>query len=382
MEGSSSFRVFHIVESLDRGAVENWLVNVFIESRKLRPEWSWTFFCLLSTPGRLDDKVRANGGRIIYSAVPISRKLDFLRGLRRALVADNYDVIHAHHDFLSGYYMLSSLGLSSRKIIHVHNNDEGFPVGSSFLRKLLVGIFRETSLLIADDIVAISKYTLKYFVKGRPVGRTRLQVLYYGIDLEKFSREIDEMSFRRKHGLGSDSVVLLFVGRMIPEKNPLFVLDVLKELDRENRSYHALFVGNGELQDLIHDKARQLGLGGKVHVLGWQSDIAEVMVSSDVFLFPRLLEPKEGLGLVVVEAQVAGLPVFVTDGIVDDAVILKDDAFKMSLDHPAEWAKCICDRVKLGRKNRYLALQAMRDSCFSIQNATLNFISLYEGNRS
>jgi hypothetical protein len=101
-------KIIHIVENLDKGAVENWLVSIFIESRKIRPDWEWTFYCILGNEGRLDEKVRSAGGRIIYSPVTVSNKLAFLKNLRRELTKGRYDILHAHHDYLSGFYLLAS----------------------------------------------------------------------------------------------------------------------------------------------------------------------------------------------------------------------------------------------------------------------------------
>ena len=110
-------RIIHIVENLDKGAVENWLVDIFIESRKIRPSWEWTFYCILGKEGRLDEKVRDAGGEIIYSPVTISNKLAFLSNLRKVLQERKYDILHAHHDYLSGFYLLASLGKKFKKEI-------------------------------------------------------------------------------------------------------------------------------------------------------------------------------------------------------------------------------------------------------------------------
>ena len=91
-------KIIHIVENLDKGAVENWLVNIFLESRKIRPDWEWTFYCILGKPGRLDENVRNAGARIIYSPVTVSNKLSFLKYLRIELKRGGYDILHAHHD--------------------------------------------------------------------------------------------------------------------------------------------------------------------------------------------------------------------------------------------------------------------------------------------
>ena len=101
-------KIIHIVENLDKGAVENWLVNIFVESRKIRPSWDWTFYCILGREGRLDEKVRNAGGKIVYSPVTVSDKIGFLKSLRRVLKAGKFDIIHAHHDYLSGFYLLAS----------------------------------------------------------------------------------------------------------------------------------------------------------------------------------------------------------------------------------------------------------------------------------
>lgn len=102
-------KIIHIVENLDKGAVENWLVSIFIESRKTNPALDWTFYCILGKSGRLDELVKANGGKIIYSPVSISLKIHFLRALRGTLKSGNFDIIHSHHDYLSGFYLLASV---------------------------------------------------------------------------------------------------------------------------------------------------------------------------------------------------------------------------------------------------------------------------------
>ena len=70
-------KIIHIVENLNKGAVENWLVNVFVESRKIKPNWEWTFYCILGEEGGLDRKVKAAGGKIIYAPCSISNKIQF-----------------------------------------------------------------------------------------------------------------------------------------------------------------------------------------------------------------------------------------------------------------------------------------------------------------
>src|SRR5438034_10613038 len=116
-------KILHIVENLHRGAVETWLVRMLEECRNLRPDDEWTFYCALGQPGRHDKQVRALGGRIIYSPVPFGKTFSFLRALRQTLKTERFDVMHCHHDLLSGFYLLAATGLPMKRIVHVHNTD-------------------------------------------------------------------------------------------------------------------------------------------------------------------------------------------------------------------------------------------------------------------
>src|SRR4051812_3796992 len=85
----------------------------------------WTFYCVLGQPGQLDDQVREAGGQIIYSPVPLGATRAFFISLRRILGSGGYEVMHAHHDIVSGVYMAAAMGLGlRRRIVHVHNADE------------------------------------------------------------------------------------------------------------------------------------------------------------------------------------------------------------------------------------------------------------------
>jgi glycosyltransferase EpsF len=371
-------RLVHIVENLDKGAVENWLVNVFLESRRSRPDWQWTFYCILGRPGRLDERVRAAGGEIVYAPVSISRKLAFLRHLRHTLAAGNYDVIHAHHDFLSGFYMMASAGLRGRKIIHVHNNDEGIPVGSPWLRKMLLPVFRRMAFFFADEIIGISTYTLETFRHNYTGKKPGFSVLYYGINMDRFADPVEREAFRRAHGLPTDSRILLCAGRMIQEKNPVFVVDILKSLLALRQDVYAIFVGKGDLEQEVNEHARALGVEDRIRMIGWSDDIPGIMKASDAFLFPRLEEPKEGLGLVVVEAQCAGLPVFITHGIVPDAVVIRDMANWLKPEDPGAWAALIGQSLDKAALGQGACLEIMKRSHFSLEHATENLIHIYE----
>lgn len=366
---------------MDKGAVENWLVNVFLESRKIRPEWKWTFYCILGREGRLDKKVRDAGAEIIYSPVTVSKKITFLRSLRKTLKAGKYDIIHSHHDYLSGFYLLSSLGIKFRKrILHIHNTDKALPVGNDLLRKVLLSPFRRFSFLFSNIIVGISNDTLHQFVDGIKNRKVASKVLYYGIDMDLFEKHVEPSAFRHLLDIPVAAKIMLFVGRMNNQKNPLFVVDILSEILKSRNDIYAVFVGKGDLSRDIREKAALLKADSHVRIADWLDDVASVMKSSDVFVFPRVEHPKEGLGLVVIEAQSAGLPMLITKGIVEDAIIVHELCSIKSLSNPVQsWAEAVTKIIDNGSKvSREEALERMKHSHFNLEIAARNVVDLYE----
>jgi glycosyltransferase involved in cell wall biosynthesis len=373
-------KIIHIVENLDKGAVENWLVNIFIESRKTRPNWSWTFYCIVGKEGMLDEKVRNAGGKIIYSPVTVSDKLAFLNNLRKVLHEGNYDILHAHHDYLSGFYLLASVGKKfKRRLLHIHNTDKALPVGNRILHNLLLGPFRMLALILSDQVIGISKNTLEDFAGRKNVPDKKFIILYYGVNLDRFEVQNSRASMLKEFNLPENARVMLYAGRMNELKNPEFVIDVLAELLKTRNDVYALFIGQGERQSAVKSKAEGLHITDHIRIFGWHNNVPAVMANADVFVFPRKHYPKEGLGLVVVEAQAAGLPMFITEGIVNDAIVIDELAHFNDLTDPSDWAQQI-DRL-LNTKvplSRHEALAKMRRSPFELSRATKNLVDIYE----
>lgn len=373
-------KIIHIVENLDKGAVENLLINLFLESRKYRPEWRWTFFCILGQPGRLDEKVRNAGGEVIYSPVTVSNKIGFLKNLRKVLKAGQYDIIHSHHDYLSGFYLIASAGIKfTKRLLHIHNTDKSLPVGNVFVRKLLLEPFRRSALYFSDIVVGVSKHALAEFTGAGKRSGPDNTVLYHGIDLKRFDAHQDRGILRKKLDIPYEARLCLFVGRMNDLKNPVFAVEVLKHLLDLRKDVYFVFVGQGEKADSVRKMIEEYGIADRVRISGWNEDVPMVMKSSDVFVFPRKENPKEALGVVIVEAQAAGLPVFTTHGVLPDAIIIEELVHCNNLQDPKQWAAQIDDVLnKPPAISPEDSLAKMKRSPFELSIATKNLVGLYE----
>ena len=316
-------KVIHVVESLDRGAIEGWLVRMLRHARARGVELDWTFYCSIEGIGPMDDEARALGARVVHSPVPLGRKTDFIRALRDELYHGRYDVLHCHHDLVSAVYLTAAFGLPIVKaLVHVHNADETVPTPNRFKQSILRPLLRRACLTAADGVVGNSNHTLDTFLAGRRRRGGRDVVHYYGIDPVPFERaRRDRRGFRAGLGVADRARILLFAGRMVPEKNPMFALDVLAELHRLDPTVVGLFVGAGSLEDAIRQRAAALGIERAVRHLGWRGDVPEIMCCCDWFILPHPEQPMEGFGIAVVEAQLAGLRLLLSTGVSDDPLL-------------------------------------------------------------
>ena len=126
-------------------------------------------------------------------------------------------------------------------------------------------------------------------------------------------------------------------------------IDIFREILKKERNSILLFIGDGELRGKIERYIESNGLGKKVLLLGNREDISGLLSASDVFLLPSRFE---GLGIVYIEAQASGMPVFASDKVPQEAFIT-DSMFRNSLDDSAElWAQAILQHKNDVRKSQ------------------------------
>lgn len=130
-----------------------------------------------------------------------------------------------------------------------------------------------------------------------------------GIDIDKFrNTQVDRAEKRNSLGIPADAFLLLSVGELIKRKNHELVIRALAELN--NPAIHYAIAGSGELKEYLPQLAESLGLGGRVHFLGYRNDTAELYKTADVLVHPSY---QEGLPVAVMEALASGLPVIATN---------------------------------------------------------------------
>ena len=373
-------KVMHVVSSMDRWAVETWLLRLMAHAVWRGQPLDWTFYCALDQAGARECEAKALGARVVRSPVPIGDKLAFARALRAEVGQGGYDVLHGHHDLVCGVYLAATAGLRvGRRLAHVHNLGESVLTPSPLKQAVLRPVLRRMCLTLADQVVANSEHALVAFLAGHRRDPRRHRVHPIAVDPAPFTAgRVDRAAFRRSLGLAEDAPVLLFAGRIAPEKNPVFAVDVLAALRRRAPAAALVLAGAGSLEAAARARAAELGQSEAVRLIGWRDDVAAIMGACDWFILPTPHRPIEGFGVAVVEAQLAALRLLLSEGVSDAPILPGARWRRLSLNDGAEaWADAAVELWRQPAPSRAAALAALSASPMDLDRALADMLDLH-----
>lgn len=289
--------------------------------------------------------------------------------------AQHHDYVAVHmnsssKNFLVLYYA-KKYGIKTR-ISHSHNI--GFQTKSKM--QVLVGdMLKHPLKKYSNYFLACSTIAGEWLFGKRVVESSNFSVLHNGIDVEKFGFSAlrrDEM--RRQLGI-EDSFVLGHVGRFTKQKNHTFLIDIFNEVHKRNDKAVLMLIGIGEEEENIRKKVETFGLTDSVLFVGFKSNVADYMQAMDSFVFPSLFE---GLGIVLIEAQTAGLPCFTSKDVVPQEAKVTNLLEFIELEAGAEeWAKKMCDKVNSERSNY---IRIIKENGYDIRDTVAQLEMIYNGN--
>ncbi len=365
-KASNPIRVLHVVGGMNRAGIETWLMHLL---RNIdREQYHMDFLVHTAQPYAYSEEIEALGSRVIPCLHP-SKPWRYAHNFKRILKEHGpYDIVHSHVHHFSGLpiYLARRAGVPIC-IAHSHNDtsrpDGGAgPARLAYLR-LMEHLIRTnaTAGLAASRKAAAALYGLGW--ESDP----RWRLLYYGIDLEPFQQEMDASQVRAELGIPLEACVFGHVGRFHEQKNHRFLAEIAAAIAKREPRMRLLLIGDGPLRPTIEQQIAQLGLSNKVIFAGIRSDIPRLMLGAmDVFVMPSLYE---GLPVVGIEAQAAGLPLLVSDTITDELTAVEQMVHRLSLSRPSsEWAD-----AALAMRNMVLdqpkALKDVERSVFNIETS-------------
>ena len=311
-------KVLHIVDTLSMGGAETWLMEVL----RLWAKSGLAQMDFLATSGNsaiFDEEALKLGANIYYVRYGRRSIPYFASEFRRILRARQYQAVHDHQDYASGWhFFLGQRALPPIRVTHVHN--PAYQIrnnyGTSLARQLTARIGKRLIARYSTHITGTSRQViLEYGFDAPQFSRIPKLPLYCGFDPSRFLGDTDgaRISICREMAWPEDAKIVLVAGRVdrSPEisdpqthKNSGFAVSVGIECASRDDRIRVLFAGNQVLLSLIlEQRVAAAGFAGRIRFVGIRKDIERLMLASTVLLFPSR---GEGLGMVAVEAQAAG----------------------------------------------------------------------------
>lgn len=372
-------RILHIVGGMNRGGVETWLMHVLRHID--REQYRMDFLVHTTQPCAYDDEIRSLGSRIIPCLHP-SKPLTYARNFKRILREYGpYDVVHSHVHHFSGYVLrlAAQMGIPIR-IAHSHSDTKAAYAKANLPRQIYLRLTEYWVRQYATHGLGVSEQAAVALFGPHWRNDRRWSILLYGIDLRPFAAEEDRITVRAEFGILSNAHVIGHVGRFVDVKNHTFLIDVVAEAVKLDPDTVCLLIGDGPLRPEIQQKVQDCGLSRHVVFAGLRADIPRVMKAAmDCFVFPSHYE---GLGIVLIEAQAAGLPCIYSDVIPKEVIIVPELMHAASLDSPAaDWVKVI-QHIRQTKSNlpQAQALHRVMQSPFGIQVSAQGLKVVYRGN--
>lgn len=326
--GQKPIRVAQIVGKMVGGGVESVVMNYYRHIDRSKVQFD---FLVDEDSTRVpEEEIIALGGRV-FRIPPYQHPIRYRRELIRLMHEQQWPIVHSNINTLSVFPLSAAkkMGVPAR-IAHSHST-----MGKGeFAKNAMKLVLRPFANVYPTVRFACGHYAGEWlFGKNHD-----FTVIPNAIELDKFRFDSTvRQKVREEFGIADDTFLIGHVGRFMPQKNQVFLVDMLADLLPSRPNTMLAFVGEGPDKADVQQHAEELGVVDHVMFLGQRSDVNRLYQAFDVFCLPSLYE---GLCLVGVEAQRAGLPCLFSDAITREVDVTGTSKF-MPIESHEEWSSSI-----------------------------------------
>lgn len=358
-------RILHVVFVMGQGGIENFLMNIYRNIDKSKIQFDF----LAHGKGVFDEEIKQLGGKIYYiNKFQDVGQFKYVKELDDFLFKHKgeYKIIHSHFGQLSGLILERANKFNYPiRIAHSHNNKYVKNIAKK-IYKMFLGIKLNKN---ANIKLACSKQAGE-FLYGK---KEKFLVINNCIDADKFLYN-EEIRKKVRENLNIDENCFLIgnVARFNKQKNHIFLINLFNEFIKIYPNSKLLLIGNGELKGKILNIIIKKRLKDKIIMLENRKDVNELMQAMDFFVLPSIFE---GLGIVLIEAQAAGLKCIASSNVIPkESKVTPLLEFYSLKNSPKKWAEEIYIQKEYKRKN---TIKEIRNSGYDIKTSVKDIEKLY-----
>ena len=352
-------RVLQVVPNMHRAGLETLIMNIYRNIDRTKVQFD--FLVHYISRFDYDDEIEELGGKIYRFGVREDNDIiKYLKDLKNFFeMHPEYTIIHGHMESFGFLYSRAAKKAGVPTIIaHSHN-----ALIEPTLKGHIKYIMNKPWKHYANVLFACSEKAGKFMF-----GDSEFIVINNGVCCEDFVfNENTRAKYRSNMGLDG-KIVIGHIGRFEHQKNHRFLVDVFAEYEKKHKNAVLLLIGEGHLFDEVKNKVHSLNLDNKVRFLGVRSDTSDLYQAMDIFILPSLFE---GLPVVGIEAQSAGLPLLTADTVTRELCVT-DYVEMLPLNATLDiWTNKIDNMIE--KKKRRNTLNEMNRAGFNIRK-TADFL--------
>lgn len=360
-------RIAIIAGVLHSGGKRNLIMEYYRHIDRTKVQFD--FICDSNSNGIPSEEIESLGGKVLV-VPPYKHILPHMMETYKILKENKYPIIHAFDNTLNLFPMF--LGWLAGVKVRI---SESISKGDKNEKKTLIKYaLRPFSHLFVTDLMANSIDCGKWQFGANAYKSGKINIFKTVIDAERNSFDSEIRDKTRVQFGWNNKVVYGFIGRYVPQKNPLFLIDIFNEISKRQDNAILVMIGFGDLEDDILSKINDYGIMNKVRNLGRRDDIRQFYNAFDAFLLPSLYE---GMPVVGLEAQCCGLPIFFSKNVTEETTAC-GLAHYIRLEESAEqWAEYIIPIVKKNIPFRRSYTQEVIDTGFDSANEAIRLQNFY-----
>jgi len=361
-------RIAQIMGKWLGGGVEAVVMNYYrhIDRDKIQ----FDFICDQDSTCIPYEEIEKLGGKVILIP-PYQKAIKYQKQLKKVLIEGNYKIIHSHISTMSTFPLLAAKRAKVPiRIVHSHSTTNK----KEWKKNILKQILRPFVKVFATDYICCSELAGRWLFGNKTYNQGKVYLLNNAIDIEKFSynKEIGNQ-MRKELNIEKETLVIGHIGRFVKQKNHEFLIKIFYEIHKQQKNSVLLLIGQGPLQYKIKSQVKLLGIEESVKFLGQRNDANFLYQAMDIFILPSLYE---GLPVVGVEGQAAGLLCLLSTDMTQETKILKSTIFISLNKDEKEWADIAIKQFsKFERQEKNNELEHSR---FNITKESENLIKIYD----
>lgn len=356
-------KIMEIIPNLGLAGAEIMLENLVTELSKDDDKFDVSVISLYNYHSVITERLEYQGIPIFYLGKKKGFDIRIIFRLYKLFKKEKPDVVHTHL-YVMPYVIPATI--FAKLPIRIHTVHSIAEKESGKLRRKINKLFYKYCNVIP---VAISPVVKRSIIQEYKLASDRVPVIYNGIDLNKCIPKTN-------YFFNSENIIILHIGRFAEPKNHAGLIESFKIVHDKVPNTVLKLIGAGDLEQVIKNKVKQLGLKDCVEFLGLKANVYQYLNEADIFVLPSLWE---GMPITLIEAMATGLPIVATkvggipDMIEDNVTGLLVDVNKEKIAEAL--LKLIYDsslRQKLGTAAR---LYSQR---YSVQEMKKQYVKLYK----